>query len=216
MIKNIFFDLDGTINNSGIGIKKAIKYALKNFDIEIESEEFIKKYIGPPLLDCFMEFNGLSREDSEKALKYYRDYYNTIGKFEAEVYDGMIDLLKELKEKGVNLYVATSKPEDVMYEVLTHFNLLELFDAVYGASLDSTRNKKTAVIKYALETGGMERETSIMIGDHHHDVLGAKENGMKSVAVTYGYGDRLEIFNSNPDYTVSTVAQLRKLLLGLI
>lgn len=216
MIKNIFFDLDGTINNSGIGIKKAIKYALKNFDIEIESEEFIKKYIGPPLLDCFMEFNGLSREDSEKALKYYRDYYNTIGKFEAEVYDGMIDLLKELKEKGVNLYVATSKPEDVMYDVLTHFNLLQLFDAVYGASLDSTRNKKTAVIKYALETGGMERETSIMIGDHHHDVLGAKENGMKSVAVTYGYGDRLEIFNSNPDYTVSTVAQLRKLLLGLI
>lgn len=216
MIKNIFFDLDGTINNSGIGIKKAIKYALKNFDIEIESEEFIKKYIGPPLLDCFMEFNGLSREDSEKALKYYRDYYNTIGKFEAEVYDGMIDLLKELKEKGANLYVATSKPEDVMYDVLTHFNLLQLFDAVYGASLDSTRNKKTAVIKYALETGGMERETSIMIGDHHHDVLGAKENGMKSVAVTYGYGDRLEIFNSNPDYTVSTVAQLRKLLLGLI
>ena len=216
MIKNIFFDLDGTINNSGIGIKKAIKYALKNFDIEIESEEFIKKYIGPPLLDCFMEFNGLSREDSEKALKYYRDYYNTIGKFEAEVYDGMIDLLKELKEKGANLYVATSKPEDVMYDVLTHFNLLQLFDAVYGASLDSTRNKKTAVIKYALETGGMERETSIMIGDHHHDVLGAKENGMKSVAVTYGYGDRLEIFNSHPDYTVSTVAQLRKLLLGLI
>ena len=106
MLKNLFFDLDGTINNSSLGIIKAVKYALSNFDIDTDDQEFLRRYIGPPLVDCFMEFNGLTNDDALKALKFYRDYYNTIGKFENQVYDGVIELLEELNEKGANLYIA--------------------------------------------------------------------------------------------------------------
>ena len=86
MIKNIFFDLDGTLFDSSIGIIKAVKYSLKNFEIEIEDKEFLKRYIGPPLIDCYVEFNGFSVEDAQKALKFYRDYYNTVGKYENLLY----------------------------------------------------------------------------------------------------------------------------------
>ena len=102
MLKNVFFDLDGTINNSSLGIIKAVKYALSNFDIEIEDKEFLRRYIGPPLVDCFMEFNGLTNDDALKALKFYRDYYNTVGKFENQVYDGVIELLELCSIVGVN------------------------------------------------------------------------------------------------------------------
>ena len=216
MLKNLFFDLDGTINNSSLGIIKAVKYALSNFDIETNDQEFLRRYIGPPLVDCFMEFNGLTNDDSLKALKFYRDYYNTVGKFENQVYDGVIELLEELNEKGANLYIATSKPEDVVSDIIDHFDLRKYFKGVFGASLDSKRNKKTAVIKYALETGNIEAYCSIMIGDHKHDINGAKDNGLKSVAVTYGYGDKEELINAKPDYIVDSVTELKKLLLSLI
>ena len=216
MIKNIFFDLDGTLNDSSIGIIKAVKYALKNFDIEIEDQAFLRRYIGPPLVDCFMEFNNLEREKAEKALFFYREYYNTVGKFENAVYDGIKKMLKGLKESGIRLFVATSKPEDVMNDIVSHFGLREYFDGVYGASLDSKRNKKTMVIKYALENSKVNPTESVMVGDHKHDVNGAKDNGLKSVAVTYGYGDLEELKNSRPDYMVDTVKELRELLFSLI
>ena len=216
MLKNLFFDLDGTINNSSLGIIKAVKYALSNFDIDTDDQEFLRRYIGPPLVDCFMEFNGLTNDDALKALKFYRDYYNTIGKFENQVYDGVIELLEELNEKGANLYIATSKPEDVVSDIIDHFDLRKYFKGVFGASLDSKRNKKTAVIRYALKKGNIKADCSIMIGDHKHDILGAKDNGLKSVAVTYGYGEKEELINSKPDYIVDSVKELEKLLFSLL
>lgn len=216
MLKNIFFDLDGTLNDSSIGITKAVKYALKNFDIEIENQEFFRRYIGPPLVDCFMEFNGLNKEDALKALQYYRDYYNTVGKFENSVYEGVEQMLKELNDRGVNLYIATSKPEDVMSDIVNHFGLIKYFKGTFGASLDSKRNKKTAVIKYALSKLNVDVNTCIMVGDHKHDITGAKDNGLRSLAVTYGYGDKKELIASNPDYVVDSVEEEKNLLLSLI
>ena len=216
MIKNFFFDLDGTINDSSEGIIKAVKYALKKFDIEVNDQKLLKRYIGPPLMDCFMEINHLNSEQSQMALQYYREYYNVTGKYENRVYDGIVDLLESLYGLGVNLYVATSKPEDVMNDIVNHFDLRKYFKGVYGASLDSKRNKKTAVIKYALKCGNIDSKTSIMIGDHKHDILGAKDNGLKSIAVTYGYGDIVDIINAKPDYKVDSVKELKQLLTSLI
>lgn len=216
MIKNIFFDLDGTLFDSSIGIIKAVKYALKNFDIEIEDKQFLERYIGPPLIDCFVEFNKLSIEDAQKALKFYRDYYNSVGKYENSPYNGIEQMLEELKNLGVNLFIATSKPEDVMSDIVNHFNFTKYFKCAYGASLDSKRNKKTSVIKYALESAKVNPEQSIMVGDHKHDICGAKDNGLKSVAVTYGYGDKIELKNSRPNYIVNNVEQLKKLLISLV
>ncbi len=216
MIKNILFDLDGTLNDSSVGIIKAVKYALKNFDIEVTDQALLRRYIGPPLVDCFMEINGLNREKAEQALIYYREYYNVTGKYENAVYVGVTEMLNKLNEKGANLYICTSKPEDVMKDIINHFNLKQYFTALYGASLDSKRNKKTAVIKYALEQAKINPKDCVMVGDHHHDVMGAKDNGLTSVAVTYGYGDLLNIKNASPDYIVQTVKELENTLVKLL
>lgn len=194
MYKYLLFDLDGTLTNPGLGITNSVMYALRKFDINVEDRTSLYKFIGPPLRDSFEEYYGFSSEQSELALQYYREYFSKQGLYENEVYDGIADLLMQLKEKGKSLIVATSKPETFATEILRHFNLYDYFDFVAGATMDVTRNKKADIIRYALESCHISEKSSVvMIGDREHDMIGAKENGLDSLGVLFGYGSYDEL-----------------------
>lgn len=195
---------------------KAIKFALRNFDIEIEDENFLKRYIGAPLVDCFMEFNGFSLEQAETALKYYRDYYLTVGRFDNALFSGVKELLKELNDKKVKCVIATSKPTDFMGNDIEYLGLNKYLYTAFGASFDDTRRKKKDIIKYGLEKLNANPLECVMVGDHHNDIVGAKENNVKSIAVTYGYGVKRELQLYSPDYMVDSVEELKKILFTLI
>ncbi len=216
MLKYVFFDLDGTLSDSSKGIMKAIRYALLNFDIEIDDENYLKRYIGAPLVDCFMEFNGFSLEDANLALNYYRDYYLTVGRFENALFDGISEMLNSLNERGIRCVIATSKPTDFAGNDIEYLGLNKYLYSSFGATLSAERRKKKDIIKYAVRKLNVLPSECIMVGDHHNDIIGAKENGIKSIAVTYGYGEEKELKKENPDYLVNTVDELSKLLLSLI
>lgn len=189
MYRYLLFDLDGTLTDPGIGITNSVMYALGKFNVKIPDRSELYKFIGPPLKDSFQTYYGFSDEQCELAIGYYREYFKKRGMFENEVYDGIPDLLKRLKQDGKTLIMATSKPEVFAIEILKHFGLYEYFDVAAGASLDASRNKKGAVIEYALDRCGIrDGSSAIMIGDREHDVIGAKENGLDSIGVLYGYG----------------------------
>lgn len=192
--KYLFFDLDGTLTDPGLGITNSVMYALRKFNIEVYDRSQLYKFIGPPLKDSFKMFYGFSDEQGELAVQYYREYFKTQGIYENEVYDGIPDLLMQLKEKGRSLIIATSKPQPFAVDILRHFELYEYFDFVAGATFDETRNKKTDVIHYALENFNIsENSSAIMIGDREHDIIGAKENGLDSLGVLFGYGSYDEL-----------------------
>ena len=109
--KYILFDLDGTITESGPGIMNSVAYALEKMGYEEKDREKLKRFIGPPLTDSMMKYYGMSEEDAAKAVRYYREYYAEKGIFENSVYDGFDESIKRLKEQGLILAVATSKPE---------------------------------------------------------------------------------------------------------
>jgi phosphoglycolate phosphatase len=133
--------------------------------------------------------------------------------FENTVYDGIPALLADLKASGYSLIVATSKPEPFAVRILEHFDLARYFDRICGASLDEKRSTKSDVIAYTLATCGIDPTDAIMIGDRHHDVNGAHENGIPAIAVLYGYGDRAEHEAAGAEHIVESVADLRSLLL---
>lgn len=215
MYKYILFDLDGTLTDPGIGITNSVMYALKKFGIEVDDRASLYKFIGPPLLESFQKFYGFSKEDSELGLKYYREYFKPKGLYENKVYEGIESLLQELKKKGKKLLVATSKPEGFAIEILKHFHLLDYFDFVAGASMDEKRVKKVDVITYALESYGITDKSSvIMVGDREHDVLGAKENELKSIGVLYGYGDYEELVHAGADYIAQNPEDILQIVLG--
>ena len=201
MYKYLLFDLDGTLTDPGLGITNSVMYALKKFDIHVEDRTELYKFIGPPLRDSFETFYGFSSEKSELAVRYYREYYKEHGLYENEVYDGIPELLIQLKEQGKSLIVATSKPEAFSTTILKHFKLYDYFDFVAGATMDETRNKKADIIKYAMESCNIsEKSSAIMIGDREHDIIGAKENGLDSIGVLFGYGSLDELQKAGATY----------------
>ena len=205
MYQNILFDLDGTLTDPGMGITNSVMYALKKFKIDVEDRTSLYRFIGPPLKGSFEEFYGFSEEQSELAVQYYREYFKKQGMLENEVYDGIPELLKQLREKNKTLIVATSKPEPFTLEILRHFQLLDYFNFVAGATLDDTRNKKSDIIRYALESCHItDKSTAVMIGDRKHDIIGAKENGLDSIGVLFGYGDYEELKAAGATYIAET------------
>lgn len=206
----ILFDLDGTLTDPGVGITNSVAYALRKWGIEVEDRKELYTFIGPPLSASFAKYYGFSEEDSLKCVDYYREYFGDIGIFENEVYDGIHDLLTHLKETGKTLVLATSKPEQYAKRILEHFDLAKYFDYVSGASMDESRNKKGDVIRYAIENFDIDVSKAVMIGDREHDILGAKENSLRSIGVLYGYGDRKEHEAAGADYIAETVEDILK------
>ena len=209
MYNTILFDLDGTLTDPGIGITNSVAYALKKHGIEVTDRTKLYPFIGPPLLDSFQRFYGFSEEQSEQAVADYREYFREKGLFENEVYSGVEELLQHLKESGKRLIIATSKPEEFAVRILEHFGLAKYFDHIVGATMDSSRSKKGDVIAYALEVCGITDKTDVvMVGDREHDVLGAKENGLDSVGVLYGYGSCEELEKAGATCVAETVEDI--------
>ena len=210
----ILFDLDGTLTDPALGITNAVAYGLKEiWGIEVEDKKTLNKFIGPPLLEAFSQEYGFSTEDSQKTLDKYREYYRSRGLFENIMYDGVPEMLAQLRARGKKLFVATSKPEEFSIKILKHFGIYDYFDFVAGASFDTSRAKKADVIKYALDQNGIaDVSRLIMVGDREHDVLGAKAHGIETIGVLYGYGDREELTSAGAKYIAETAADILKLV----
>ena len=208
--KTVLFDLDGTLTDSGEGIINCAILALEHFGLPIPSREELQVFIGPPLHETFIK-HGVPADKAEEAVAVYRSRYIPIGKYENTPYPGIRELLETLQGMGYKLYVATSKPEGMSIDILKHFDLDRYFTRICGASLDSSRNTKEAVIEYLMETTG-ERENMVMIGDTKFDVLGAKHHGIPCIGVSWGYGTVEDMENAGAAAIVHTTRQLLELL----
>ena len=203
---NIFFDLDGTITDPFEGITNSIIYSLGKFGITVEDRRALTPFIGPPLLHSFKTYYSLSDKDAKSAVKYYREHHSETGIFQATVYRDIPEVLTRLGRLGCKRYIATSKPEPYAERIIEKFGLSSLFDGIAGASFDSSRAEKPQVISYAKVR--FNARDGIMVGDRKYDIEGAKLNALKSVGVTYGYGDRAELEKAGADFIVNTPAEI--------
>ena len=212
----ILFDLDGTLTDPKEGITRSVAYALEHFGIKVDDLDTLTKFIGPPLVDSFSGFYGMSEEDSLLAVDKYRERFRATGWAENVPYGGIAELLSDLKKAGKRLSLATSKPEKFAVKILHHFDLAQYFDLICGAPMDAPRGHgKVDVIEDALARLGItERSGVAMVGDRLHDIEGAHKAGLPCVGVLFGYGDRAEHEKYGADYIVEDMAQLREFLLN--
>ncbi|MBO5858266.1 MAG: HAD family hydrolase [Clostridia bacterium] len=212
--KYILFDLDGTLTDPAVGITRSVAYALEKFGIKVDDISTLNHFIGPPLLDSFMEDYGFSEEKAQTAIDYYRERFRVKGLYENVVYNGVSDMLETLKKSGKELILATSKPEPFAKEIMQHFGLDKYFLFIAGSNFDGTRTAKSEVIEYALENAGVTDKIScIMIGDRKHDILGAQKTQLDSIGVLYGYGSREELETAGATYIAETVKDVTKLIM---
>lgn len=214
MYQTILFDLDGTLTDSGLGITKAVQYALGQMGYEVPERESLFTFIGPPLHSSFRKYCGMDDPTSVEAVRLFRVYYNQMGGIlENEVYAGVRELLSGLKAAGKRLCIATSKPDAAARLVMRHFGLDEFVPDIVGGTDDPDRNTKGKVIAYVLREFSIDPATAIMVGDREHDIHGAAENGIPAIGITWGYGDRAELEGAGAKVTFDTPGEVLEFIL---
>jgi phosphoglycolate phosphatase len=213
MFQYILFDLDGTLTDPKIGITNSVMYSLEKFGIKVNDRKELFCFIGPPLIDSYMDFYGFSKEDALQAIVYYREFFGVTGIYQNDVYDGIENVLATLKNQGKKLILATSKPEKYANIILEHFGLAKYFDCVVGATFDGSLNYKSDIVAVALKRGGVDDiSKAIMIGDRHHDVDGGKANSLATIGVLYGYGSMEEFNECGADFVAETPADILRII----
>lgn len=192
MKKYILFDFDGTVFDSAEGITKSVQYALGKMGIHAELDELMC-FAGPPLDEMFALRYGMSEDEAQTAVRFYRERYTPIGWEECTPFEGMHELMHRLREKGAKIAVATSKPRRFAEQILEKYGMRDAFDLVCGSEFDGTRGQKWEVIEYALQSFGIAPGEAIMVGDRKYDVIGAEKCGVDCVGVRFGYAEPGEL-----------------------
>lgn len=190
----LIFDLDGTLTDSGPGIRKAAAFALSHLNLPVPEEKKLNAFVGPPLREEFPLF-GVQEEQVDEAIRLFRLYYLDKGVFDNTVYPGTEEFLQKMKESGRKLYLATTKPEKIAHLVLDHFDLMKYFTFAAGATPDHTREKKADIIEY-LRTLADVGDDALMVGDTILDVRGSAAHGIPCAGVSWGYGNTVEMKNA--------------------
>lgn len=211
MKKMILFDLDGTLTDSGEGIINCAILALERLGYPIPSREALRAFVGPPLHESFIK-HGVPVEKAEEAVAIYRSRYIPVGAYENTPYPGVRKMLETLKEEGHTLYVATSKPEGMSIDILKHFDLAHYFERICGATMDTSRTNKEAVIEYLIQENG-RTDNMVMVGDTKFDVIGAKAHGIPCIGVSWGYGTVQELEDAGAAAIAKTMEELLAILL---
>lgn len=211
---NYFWDLDGTISNSQEGIYNSILYSLDKLGIEKASEEVLRSFIGPPLYVSYMKhwYPG-DEEKAQYAVSLYREYYQEKGIFENSVFEGIKDILINLKSAGANLFVTTAKPTDFAQIVIKHSGLEDLFIEVFGSHMDGSRANKKDLIQAVYDNyPDVKNQKNIIIGDRYYDLQGGNHHGIDTAAVLFGYGSIDELYAEKPTYICKDSQELKRSL----
>lgn len=214
MIKNILIDLDGTLTDPKVGITTCARYGLAKVGHPIADDVNIDWIIGPPLKASLAKILNVALEDAlaEQALLGYRERFSVTGLFENQVYEGVAQTLQALKNQGFQLFVATAKPTIYAKQILEHFHLAQYFKVIYGSELSGERTNKGDLIAYILQQEQLEPSECMMVGDREYDILGARRNGIETIAVTYGYGSIEELAQAQPKAQIESFDDLMPLI----
>ncbi|MFR6065871.1 MAG: HAD hydrolase-like protein [Eubacterium sp.] len=213
--KSVIFDFDGTICKTGEGIIKSAKYALEAFGYDVpEDDSELEFFIGPPLLVTFQERFGADPQTALELVKKYRERYTNQGVYESELYEDIRGLLEALKNDGIKIGIASSKPQKYIETLLEKFGVIKYFDAICGVSFTADCETKASIITRCLAELNTPPDSAIMVGDKNYDIAGAKANNLLSVGVLWGYGNKFEFIEAGADFIAEKPQDIEAVALG--
>lgn len=209
---HIIFDLDGTLTDNTRGIESSVRYALEKMQVRDFDGLVPVQFIGPPLQWSFRNLFGMNERNTDLAVEFFREYYSVNGKFENDPYPGIIELLEELHFGGKEMYIATSKLEKFAMEISAHFGFDKYISQLKGADYKGENTKETIISGLLNDAQMLPSKDVVMVGDTLFDIEGGKQNGLSTIAVTYGFGEKEDLGKAGPDYLVESVEELYEVL----
>ena len=210
----VIFDFDGTVADTGEGILRSLQYSFEAMGDVVPDLSDLKRFIGPPVYYSYTTFYGISEDKVDLYIKKYRERYREKGIYESKVYVGVRKLIISLKEKGIKIGIASSKPEQLIYAVSDYLEITNLFDVIVGVKSDNSKHStKAGLITQAMEELGAEDKNKVlMVGDRMFDIDGAHDAGIKCCGALWGFGDEDEFKEHNAEFIVSEPSDIMKLI----
>lgn len=208
----VFFDFDGTIADTGIGIFNSVSYAIAAMGFSPLPDDRLRTFIGPPVFASFKRELNMTDEQSALAVEKYRERYSESGIYQLEVYEGIEELIEELKKSGIKVAIASSKPEKFVMRIIDFLNIGNLIDFIAAPESDKAPESKTLLVEKAVNHFGVDQNRALMIGDRYFDIDGANGAGVKSIGVTFGYGSREELKNAGATYLADNTEEIRQII----
>jgi len=210
-MNTVFFDLDGTLCDSSEGIFNCFRYSFRKMGLPDKTDEELLPYIGPPLLDSYIDILG-ERKEAERGVNIYRERYAVYGWRECRLYEGVKECLAFLRRADVRVGLATSKPQVFAEKILKNFCIDGYFNVVAGSRLDNSFDGKAEILAYGMALLSAAPADCAMVGDREQDIYGAKKNGVLSVGICTGFAREGELEGAGADYIVKDFADLTALL----
>ncbi len=208
----VFFDFDGTIADTGVGIFNSVRFAVAAMGFDPLPEDKLRTFIGPPVFDSFKRELDMTDKQSEKAVEKYRENYIRSGIYQLEMYPGIETLIKELKKSGIKVAIASSKPEKFVIKVIDYLKISHLIDFIAAPESDNAPEGKAVLVERAVKHFGVKKSKALMIGDRYFDIDGANGAGVESIGVTFGYGSEEELRSAGATYLADSADDIRKLI----
>ena len=213
MIKNVIFDLDGTVIDSSECIYKVYSALFREMKIPMPDGRSRRRLIGPPVETTL---SGYIKTDPSPYGKRFREIYSTVDlKSTNRLYEGIPELLEGLTEDGYRLFIATSKAENFAVKILTYLNVNDYFTAIYGSRYELDRTSKSRVLQAVIDDYGLNKEECILIGDTKFDYVGATEVGVRTGVVTYGFGEKEDFDEGKIAFFADTPYDVSKKIGGI-
>jgi phosphoglycolate phosphatase len=214
---SVLLDLDGTLIDSQPGILASCHAALRALGHQPSEILDIKRVIGPPLEDVMQFLLQPYRDDRiAEAVLAFRRHYGDSGLLGSEPYPGIGHSLREMRQAGLRLYLATSKRETFARHILEHLELAAYFDGIHGSVPGGELDHKPELLAHILSEHRIAPTDSLMVGDRRYDISGAHAVGMRGVGVLWGYGTREELEGAGADRLVGTTVDLVGAVLAMV
>jgi phosphoglycolate phosphatase len=210
-VMNLLFDLDGTLADPIDAFASSLEYACDALGLERFSMETLRSLIGPPLHLELPKLLGEAKAGlTPEIMRVYREHHGRAGIYQYRFYPGMDEAIQRLGLKH-RIFVATSKPKVYADEIFRHFGKSSYFEFIYGSELSGVNSKKGDLIRFAMKERSLDSNETVMIGDRKHDVMGARENGIPGIGVTWGYGSAQELKDAGAERIAGDWAELESL-----
>ncbi len=214
MLKLIIFDLDGTLCNTICDLADAVNYALGKMGYKTHSVDVVRTYVGNGIKNLIirsMPENERVEEKIEETKKFFFDYYKVHFADKTVAYEGIEEMLITLKKKGIKLAVCTNK-EDSMARCVVKKLFGDVFSQVLGQGERFPLKPEPDSSFYIMSKLDAKREETVFIGDSDVDIKTAKNAGLKSIGVTWGFRDRQELIDNGCEHVAESPYDIIKLL----
>ena len=215
MKKLVVFDMDGTILNTLDDLKDTLNYALGQYHFPARTLEETRAFVGNGIHKLIERAvpEGTDAQTVEKVFDTFLEYYQVHCMDQTRPYPGIVSLLQSLKEAGLLTAVVSNKADAAVQELCERF-FPGLFDFAVGEHEGVQKKPAPDMVQLALRTLGTQASDAVYVGDSDVDLATAKNSGLDSIIVTWGFRDREFLESQGVDVFADTPEKVRELCLS--